>query len=232
MFERLSDFYTSQIWRDFRKSIISERTDPSIGFVRDEVTGNPILSDYDIIAHHIQPITTENVNDFDVSLNPTNIQLVSHKTHNQLHKRFGYSNAQRKVYYVYGAPCSGKTSFVDSVKGNSDIVLDIDDIWTCLTHSKKYDKPNALKQNVFVVRDCIYDMIRTRTGKWERAYVIEGGALKSERERKITDLGAEPIFINAPIDACITRLHADETRRAVVADWEQYIHDWFDKYQA
>ena len=232
MFTSLSEFYTSKIWRDFRQSIISERTDPSMGFVRDEVTGKPILQDYDIIAHHVIPLTMENVNDFDISLNPANIQLVSHKTHNQLHKRFGYSNAQRKVYFVYGAPCSGKTSFVNSVKGNSDIVLDIDNIWSCLTNSKKYDKPNALKQNVFVVRDCIFDMIRTRTGKWERAYVIDGGALKSERERKIAELGAEPIFINTGMEECISRLRADETRSAVVADWEQYIRVWFDNFVA
>lgn len=229
MFDKLSDFYVSDLWRNFRRNLIRERIDPSIGFVRDEVTGKIILNDYDIVAHHLQPLTPENVNDFSISLNPDNVQLVSHKTHNRLHKRFGYSNAQRKVYYVYGAPCSGKTSYVDSVKGNSDIVLDIDDIWTTLSHAKRYTKPEALKQNVFIVRNCIYDMIKTRAGKWERAYVIEGGANKAERERKIAELGAEPIFIDTPREICLERLSGDELRSGN-AEWRQYIVDWFNQF--
>ena len=171
-----------------------------------------------------------NVNDFNESLNPENIMLVSQAAHNEIHKRFGYCT-ERKVYYVYGAPCSGKTTFANGIKGNSDIILDMDNIWECLT-GQRYLKPNALKTNAFTVRDTIFDMIRTRTGKWERAFVITGGARKGERERQIQTLGAEPIFIDTDKATCLERLSADKERQPFFAEWERYINDWFDTYIA
>lgn len=229
MFNSLAEFYRSDLWRNFRANLIIERTNKADGLIYDEVTHKPILKAYDIVLHHIKPLTMENVNDFEVSLNPANIQIVSHRTHNEIHKRFGYTMS-RKVYYVYGAPCSGKTTFVNSVKGNSDLIFDMDSVWQCLTHSK-YEKPNALKTNAFIVRDCILDMVKTRAGRWERAYVIEGGANKADRERRISVLGAEPIFIDTDKDTCLERLHSDADRQQVVAQWENYIDDWFDTFE-
>ena len=227
MYNSLSQFYNSKEWRALRQSIIAERTRDD-GFVYDEYNGEKILKSYDIVAHHDKQITLENVNDFSISLNPENVKLVSQKSHNEIHGRFGYEGG-RKVYYVYGSPCSGKTSFVRSVKGNSDIVLDMDDIWQCLTGGERYVKPNALKTNVFIVRDCIFDMIKTRAGKWQRAYVITGGARKSDRERDIALLGAEPIFINTDKKTCIVRL-ANDTTRTDKETWMKYIDDWFTNY--
>jgi hypothetical protein len=227
MFTSLSQFYNSKEWRLFRLNLIVERT-RSDGFVYDEVTGEKILKAYDIVAHHKQELTLENVNDFNISLNPDNIQLVSQRTHNEIHSRFGYASG-RKVYYVYGASCAGKTSYVNSIKGNSDIVLDMDNIWQCITGGNRYDKPNALKTNAFIVRDCITDMIRTRTGKWQRAFVIEGGARKSDRERKIELLGAEPIFIDTDKETCLKRLASDD-KRTDKEQWAKYIEQWFEDY--
>ncbi|MBO7735993.1 MAG: hypothetical protein J6S67_25715 [Methanobrevibacter sp.] len=227
MFESLSAFYNSTEWKKFRATLINERTKED-GFVYDEITGERLVRLYDIIAHHKQEITLENVNDYTVSLNPDNIQLVSMKTHNELHNRFGYAGG-KKVYYVYGSPCSGKSRFVHTVKGNSDIVLDIDNIWQCLTDGERYYKPDALKTNAFMVRDCIFDMIRTRSGKWERAYIIEGGARSVDRQRKIAILGAEPIFIDTDKDTCLERLASDEKRKDK-AFWENLINEYFEQY--
>jgi shikimate kinase len=174
----------------------------------------------------------QNVNDYSVSLNPENIMLVSQTAHNEIHKRFGYCT-QRKVYYVYGAPCSGKTTFVNSVKGNSDIVVDMDNIWQCITGGARYEKPNALKTNAFMLRDCLYDSIKTRAGKWERAYIIAGGAVKGIREREIAAFGAEAIFIDTDKETCLRRLATDEKRtQAQKTEWQKYINQWFNDYQA
>lgn len=230
MFDTLSQFYNSDEWRKFRQKLIHDRTSKIDGFLYDEFNGEKLLNAYDIVAHHKTPLTVENVNDFSVSLNPENIMIVSHRSHNEIHKRFGYI-AERKVYYVYGAACSGKTTFVNNIKGNSDIVVDMDNIWQCITGGARYEKPNALKTNAFILRDCLTDMIRTRAGKWERAFVIESGARKGERERKIALLGAEPIFINTDKETCLKRLASDKTRtEAQKQQWKQYIVEWFDSY--
>lgn len=229
-FTSLSQFYTSDEWRGFRASLLSERVNPNDGILYDEHNGKPLLNSYDIVAHHKIPLTMQNVNDYSISLNPENIMLVSHRSHNEIHARYGFAML-KKVYYVYGAPCSGKTTFVRESKGNSDLVLDIDLIWQAVTGGALYEKPDALKAAVFAMRDTLLDIVKTRTGKWERAWVIEGGALKSDRERRISALGAEDIFIQCDKETCLQRLASDNTRELVMEQWRRYIDDWFNRYQ-
>lgn len=64
-----------------------------------------------------------------------------------------------------------------------DIIIDIDNIWQMISNNERYIKPKRLKANVFGVRDCLLDMIRTRTGKWRRAYIIGGYPLAMDRQR-------------------------------------------------
>lgn len=229
-FTSLSQFYTSDEWRGFRASLLSERVNLNDGILYDEHNGKPLLNSYDIVAHHKIPLTMQNVNDYSISLNPENIMLVSHRSHNEIHARYGFAML-KKVYYVYGAPCSGKTTFVRESKGNSDLVLDIDLIWQAVTGGALYEKPDALKAAVFAMRDTLLDIVKTRTGKWERAWVIEGGALKSDRERRISALGAEDIFIQCDKETCLQRLASDNTRELVMEQWRRYIDDWFNRYQ-
>ena len=227
MWRTLHDFYTSKEWRTFRESLIHQRTKPD-GVLYDELNGQPLIKAYDIIAHHKQQLTVQNVNDYSISLNPDNIMLVSMRSHNEIHKRFGYAQG-RKVYYVYGAPCSGKSSYVESIKGNSDIIADIDLIWAAITGGQRYVKPDALKVNAFQLYSTVLDQIKTRAGKWERAYIITGGAHKGQRERQLAELGAEPIFIDTPKDVCLQRLNGDTQRD--VTQWASYIDEWFSTYQ-
>lgn len=229
MWNSLSEFYNSKEWRGFRAGLINSRINPADGVLYDEITGKPLLKAYDIVAHHKKPLTPSNVNDYSISLNPENVILISQDTHNKEHSRFGYIT-ERKVYFVYGAPCSGKTTFVNEIKGNSDIVVDMDSIWQCIT-GKRYEKPNALKTNAFMLRDYLLDMIRTRTGKWERAFIIDGGATHNDRSRKIALYGAEPIYIDTDMPTCLKRLHGDCNRTTEQKkQWEQYIIKWFDDY--
>ena len=230
MFTTLAQFYNSQEWRQLRQMLIAERTNKDDGVLYCQHSGKPLVNSFDIVAHHVQPLTLQNVNDYTISLNPENILLVSQRAHNEIHARFGYC-AQRKVYIVHGAPCSGKTSFVDSIKGNSDLIVDIDNIWEAVT-GKRYYKPNALKANVFAMRDALLETVKTRAGNWERCFIVEGLPYKAERERRTAVYGAELIYIDTDKETCLQRLQADEKRSEYKAEWEKYIHDYFNRYQA
>lgn len=231
MYATLSQFYTGSEWRKFRAWLIAERTNKADGIVYSEYSGKPIANGYDIVLHHKIPLTLQNVNDYSISLNPDNILICTHSEHNEIHSRFGYCT-ERKVYYVYGAPCSGKSSFVRNAKGNSDIVIDMDNIWQCITGGERYYKPQALKKNAFSVRSALLDMVKTRYPRqgWERAWVIEGGAVKRTREDRIKELGAEPIFIDTPKEVCLQRLESDAQRSVFVDEWRSYINTWFEEY--
>ena len=228
--DRPSQLYTSKEFRRLRECLMHERV-AADGILYCEHCGEPLLKKYDIIAHHVKEVTSENLNDHTITLNPENIKLVHHKCHNEIHERFGCQ--QRKVYYVYGAPCSGKSTFVRENKGRNDIVVDIDNIWEAVT-GKKYFKPNTLKDYVFAMYNELIQQIKMTnrmTGRgFSTAWIIEGGANKADRDRKISMLGAEPIFIEATKEECIERLHNDAERHAIQAEWETYIEKWFNCY--
>lgn len=175
----------------------------------------------------------QNVNDPAISLNPENIMIVSHKSHNEIHNRFGgrIKPYQKKVYYVYGAPCSGKTSYVLDNMQKGDLICDIDRIWTAISGQPEYIKPNDIKPAVFSVWNALLDNVKTRAGSWETAWVIEGGALLGDRMRRIETLGAESIYIDTPYEECMKRLEKDKDRAFVIDEWKSYIETWFNQYQ-
>lgn len=228
MFNNLFEFYRSNEWASLRKMIIAERTSED-GFIYDEVTGKPILKAYDLILHH-SPIelTEENVNDYDISLNPKNIKIVSFKTHNILHDKLGMN--RRGVYLVYGAPLSGKRTWVRENASEGDLIVDIDSIWEAISGQPRYIKPNRLKAVTFKVRDTLLEVVRYRLGKWKAAYVIGGFPMAVERERIAKELGAEEIYIDTSKAECLRRLEEDEARDT--EEWTKYINDWFETYEA
>ena len=221
--QKLQRFYKSRKWFNFVECIRIERTGED-GNVICEHCGKPITKKYDCIGHHITELTDENVDDVTISLNTENIALVHFKCHNEIHKRFGYYGATvQKVYIVYGAPCSGKSSFVSEVAEADDIILDINKLWSAIKADKCNIKPNALKQNVFALRDALLDMIKVRRGRWVNAYVVGGYPLQSERERLAETLNADKlIFIDTPKEICLLRAETD--------DQKDFINAWFDKY--
>lgn len=227
MFRNLFEFYRSKEWEDFRKVVIAERVRED-GFVYDEYTNKPIVKAYDIILHHKIELTEENVHDYSISLNPENIMIVSHKSHNIIHNKVNNSNSYRKVYLVYGAPFSGLKDFVQDSKENGDLIVDIDYIWRCVSGCDLYVKPKRLNAVVFKVRDQLLDSVKYRVGKWRTAYVCGGYPLTAERERLTKELGAEEVFIESTAEECFERMKAlDLTDQE---DQIKYINDWFEKY--
>ena len=227
MWKSLEAFYSSTKWRAFRRQIIHERTNPTDGLLYSEKSGEVIARPYDAIVHHVQELTAENVNDVSISLNPDNVIVISKREHDEIHKRFGFSSA-KKVYLVEGAPCSGKTSYVLERKGNSDLVVDHDLIWQAVTGRELYFKPPALKQIVFEIYDTLIDVVRTRRGNWERAWIVTADPYPSARRRLAEKLGAEVITIDATITECLNALNTDPQGRDITL-FTDLIKKYFDE---
>lgn len=226
----IKTFYKSKEWENLIAILRLERINKENGILYCEHCGKPLIHKYDIIAHHKIELTEANVNDVNISLNPDNIVLIHFKCHNEIHMRFGYE--QQKVYIVYGSPLSGKTTFVKENSSKDDLILDMDNIYNMINfNNNKYVKSNRLKTNVFIIRDCILDMIKCRSGKWRNAWIIGGYPLPMERKRLMDATGAEMIHIDTSKEECLKRLYNDPERQQVIAEWEQYINDYFNKYK-
>lgn len=223
----LADFYTGDEWRDFREVLIEERR-AADGFIYDEITGKRIIKAYDIILHHKIELTLDNVNDVNITLNPDNIQIVSFKTHNAIHNRFG--KWTRHIYIVYGCPLAGKKTYVKERAGIHDLVIDIDKIYECISNNPPYIKSGRLYDNMRTVYEALLGDVKYRNGKWVNAFIIGGFPFKGERERMLREYKAEPIYIDCSKEEALGRLEIVQDGRDI-KEYAKYIDTWFTRYQ-
>lgn len=222
----LYNFYRSKEWEKLLATIKMERLVD--GKVICEHCGKPIIKSYDCIGHHKEPLTEENYIDAGIALNPNNIALVHHKCHNLIHNKLAHT--LRQVFIVYGAPLSGKTTYVRNAANEGDLIVDIDNIWECISGCDRYIKPQRLNSVAFTVRDTLLDCVKYRRGKWDNAYIIGGYPFKGERERLADTLGAREIYIESTRDECLQRLYENKDDERDIAQWEKYIETWFAQH--
>lgn len=225
----IQNFYSSKVWREFRASLIAKRSIEN--GCKCERCGKIVTNPSNIIGHHKEELTPENVNDYSISLNPDLVELICNDCHDKEHMRFGYEK-NKKVFIVYGCPLSGKTTFVRQHKSRGDIVIDMDQLYKAIAFLDDYDKPDRLLSNIKRVRNDLLDQIKVRYGRWQNAWVIMGGADKYQREKLAEDLGAELIYMECSKEDAIARLINDEKRKYMKKEYIQYIEKWFEKFVA
>ncbi|MCU7379725.1 HNH endonuclease [Clostridiales Family XIII bacterium ASD5510] len=224
----LQTFYRSREWETLTHVVRNERTADD-GLLYCEHCGKPIVREYDAICHHMIALTDTNVNDATISLNPDNIQVVHHKCHNQIHSKLSWDINSKQVYLVWGCPLAGKTTYVQDVMIEGDLIIDVDSIWQALSGLDRYVKPGRLTGVVLDVRDHLIDLVRTRKGKWRNAYVIGSYPIRAERERLIKRLGAREIFIAVSGAEALRRASQLQDKRAFV-DYQKFILEWQEKF--
>ena len=180
-------------------------------------------------THHITELTLDNINDPHITLNPNNLEVICHDCHNKEHHRF-CTTKNKKVYAIWGAPCSGKSEYVAQVATRYDLIIDLDRIHQSICSCSLYDKPDATKGIAFDIRDLLLDRIKYRAGKWDCAYIIGCYPQRQDRERLERELGAELIHMSAIREECIMRAMKDENRQAISQATIGYIENYFERF--
>lgn len=216
-------FYNSKEWRALRERLIVEAN-----FLCSECGERYLQDSAQLVAHHITELSPANVNDVNIALNPDNIKIICRRCHDKQHRRFEFGN-EHNVYIVYGAPCSGKNSYVNQLARRGDLIVDLDAIYHAISPCPQNWHPNGLKQVAFAVRDTLIEQIRIRNGFWHDAFVIGGYPRKLQRDQLAAKLGAELIYIDT------TREHAKlvalASRGSQAQEWCNYIDRWFDSFE-
>jgi hypothetical protein len=216
---KLHRFYCRKEWRDLSYSLKIKAAGKCTR------CGETVLDFSQLIAHHKEELTEDNVDDPVITLNPDNVEVICFDCHNKEHRRFGH---KQEVYIVYGSPLSGKTTMVRDMMQYGDVILDIDSLWQAVTFQPRYNKPNNCRFNIFNLRDNLLEQIKMRHGQWYTAWVIGGYPDKYERERLAHTLGAELIYCDSTQEECLARLEGSGRPES----WRQYILDWWERYGA
>lgn len=220
----LSSFYRSKEWESLRAVLMSERVNEQGDIVCAEC-GKPIVNKYDCIAHHVKELTEANVGDYNISLNPDNIVLVHHACHNRIHARFGFNpdKRTRNVYVVWGSPCAGKARYVEECARSNDLIVDIDKLYEAMSLGRS----SAVKSNVLSVYRTLIDMVKTRNGRWNDAYILRTLPYKIDRDLICREVGGgQLIHIDTPKDECMQEAY----RRG--GEWVKWVEQFWSKYQA
>lgn len=183
--------------------------------------------------HHKVELTLDNIDDVNITLNPDNIEVLCHDCHNAAHKRFGYAVGAKHVYLVYGSPCAGKTTYVNSVATRNDLIVDLDKIHRAICICGLYDKPDATKRVAFNVRDYLLDEVRTATPrrKWQDAYIIGTYPDRIDRDVFVQDYGAELVHIDTSKEGCIKRAYQDIERSSIRDAVIGWINAYWERYR-
>ena len=174
-------------------------------------------------AHHKVLLTPSNINDISISLNPDNIEILCSSCHDEEHNRFGYT--EHHIYIIYGAPCSGKTTYALERMSTNDIIVDLDMIYEMLTGQDGHEHSDGLRFIAFKIRDTLYDIIKTRYGRFNDAYIVAGLPHKGEREALARRLGAELVHIDTSEEECIKRAEGRPTHTT------QIIKNYFVNFE-
>ncbi len=134
------------------------------------------------------------------------------------------------IYIVWGAPASGKTTYVREHMEPGDLVVDLDLIKQSLSMQDKTETSDNLLNVAIGVRDYLYNVIETREIECNNVWVVAGLPQKEDREKLMQQLKTDKlIFIDTPIDECIKRAMNDTERKDKKK--QQYIIDkWFKQY--
>lgn len=230
-------FYKSTKWKECKQRVLLERVRED-GGIYCEYCGKLINTSkqFDpqsndnrsvMIFHHKIELTESNYMDYEISLNPKNIQIVHFACHNRIHERFGGGTPQKKVYLVAGSVCSGKSTFVQENMSIGDLVLDLDLIWQSISMQPIHNKPNSLKPIVFAIRDTVIDQIKMRSGSWQNAWVITTQSRPMEVERMANSLNAEIITMDIDRETCLQRLYDNPQGRDIEL-YTRLINEYFD----
>lgn len=240
-------FYNSKKWRKARDAYITERVKEDGGLCEScgELVGEEL--------HHVIELSPANIGNPSITLDQRNLKWLCKDCHFKAHRAMIAEQSERsresrrkilengcymdengflqkqKVFVVWGAPASGKSTYVAKNKKQGDLVVDLDLLKAALYG--KMERCEGCGKNllplVISVRDFILERVRRGAVDCKNVWVIASLPRKSERNALRESLNAELVYIESDYHECIRRAGLDQSR--VDKNFHRYVIDkWFE----
>lgn len=123
---------------------------------------------------------------------------------------------------VWGAPCSGKSSYVAENAKSGDIVHDFDRLYSAVSGLPLYERNEAISPYVWDLSEEVYQGIEKHSEL--NAWVINSVVDKSKAEDLAKRFDAELVVLEISREEAHQRCNEDGRP----AEWHDVIDDWFD----
>lgn len=228
-------FYNSKEWKELREFVLEKN-----GGLCLECSKRDILTKADVVDHII-PIEY----DFTKRLDLSNLQPLCHTCHNrktyieqkQKSKIDFYpkwiKKPKVKVMFVYGAPGSGKSTYVKNNAGERDLVIDLDLIRVMLTKKEiyKWEDNEKLEEAIDYRNSLLASLSEESASKvYERVWFIATTPRAKDRLYWLNALNAELVYIEMTQDECIHAVRSDTRRTHNLKYHEDLVKQWFRKH--
>ena len=131
-----------------------------------------------------------------------------------------------KIILVYGAPCSGKTTYVKKRISSDDMVYDYDELTKALTYSDKHSiLIGKTHQYVLDIRTLILKQAK-QDKELKTVYVIST-YLTDKLKKLLESLNPTYVEMDTTREECLKLLAKDDTR-VEKEEWAKRINDWYD----
>jgi hypothetical protein len=128
-----------------------------------------------------------------------------------------------RITVILGPPCAGKSTYVETNRTSTDVVVDYDKLAIALGATASHEQSDDIKRATFVARRAVIDHLLSEHSK-AYAWIIHS-APKPEWMQRYAEADANVITLNPGIDTCLARATDDNRPQRTI----DAIHKWYDK---
>ena len=202
--------YHSKEWTAVRNAYISQHPICEDCLTRDQYTTATEV-------HHIKPLS-DGGDPYDTH----NLRSLCHACHMQVH---GFKdNTQRPretiINVVYGAPCSGKTTFVNERFKYGDLIFDFDVILSAMSNTPVHSLAcQGHVDAVLAMRSALISHITDRICTVPCVWIIITDPSRIRRQLRLATFW----HIDTPQDVCLARAEADNRGSEIASAIKHYF---------
>lgn len=183
------------------------------------------------LVHHITTIKL----DWERRLDINNLEPLCNECHKVIHDIEFYPEYLQPslipITTICGPPGSGKSTYVNNVKGSNDLVIDLDVIISELNGQPLYvDREKWFDTAIYIRNKILYQLSISK--KYDKCWFILSGSRLKDREFFKDKLKVKDVIVfEVEPSECLRRIKADSRRVGMTGYFNDIVKSWWKSYE-